>query len=87
MSSLFLQIIQTELKNTNYDLKYSTMFDDLRVVTLFWEKSGLIMDLLLDGDECILTTPNTGYIFVFYEDDIEEVALDVVKIVKEFEIQ
>lgn len=82
MSSIFLEIIERELKDTSYIRTDSTSFDNIRIITLFWGKSSLILKILLDENECCLTGKNINYIFTFYIDDVEEVAIDVVKMIK-----
>lgn len=85
MSSVLLQIIEKELKDTSYDRRDSIAFDNIKITTLFWKRSGLIVDVLLDENECSLASKTLSHIFSFDIDDVEEVAMEIVVMIKNHE--
>ena len=50
-------------------------YDNLEVTTYYWKETKLIIDVI--GDECCLTATDNNIIYVFYDDDWEEVLGDV----------
>lgn len=73
----FIEIIEHELRDTNYHKSESIWPDDIRVICYYWASHTIIFDILPDENECSLTTKTLSRIYAYYPDDFEEVALKV----------
>ena len=82
MSATFIQLLEKGLQNTNYDKRYSRNMD-INLCTFFWScKNKVIVDVLIDEMECCVTSGEINNIYVFYDDDLQVVADDVIHVVK-----
>lgn len=81
-SSILLDIITRELRDTGYDQRECLHFGEIRTTCLYWSKYCLIVDILKDEDECCITSKTLSCIYAYYEDDVEEVAMEIVGLLK-----
>ena len=81
-SSILLDIVTRELRDTGYDQRESRFPDNIISTCLYWSKYCLIVDILQDEDECCITSKQLSCIYAYYEDDVEEVAMEIVGLLK-----
>ena len=77
----FIKRIEIKLAGTNY-VKTSSSPMNINIITLYWSFNNIILDILIDENECSLTYGQLSTSYV-YDNDYIEVADDVSKTIIE----